>query len=260
MCHTINLPEGRNTCTSSQQPNAIDSDFTCDFGNQEIILNLSLTKENVLNGLVVDYSLTVTNESNQTLNTVQVIDALPGGFSYISGTSKIDGNPVSDPTQPGDGTLVWEINPFEIGSKILTYQAQINTNVPAGVYTNIAYARGTFVYPSLIDHGGQLFITAPSETETVEIIESEPVESNAATSAIALGISLSYGGFLAPQVLGTSTEVLGATLPATGSSTTLLVLALLALSLGLLLLNYKKLGVKSKKAVNKKKGKKHAKK
>ena len=55
----------------------------------------------------------------------------------------------------------------------------------------------------------------------------EPIECNVADSSVALDQGRSYGGNLNPQVLGATTE-----LPAAGSDTALLVLAIMALIAG----------------------------
>ena len=174
------------------------------FGNMEVKLELSLSKSNSLNGNIVDYSLTVENSSNQTLTIVRLTDALPGGFTYIAGSTKLDGVLFSDPTI-ADGTLVWEINNFEIGNKTLTYQAQISSDVPAGTYTNLAYARGIF----------ESFIL-----DRLDPFYSDSIATEIVSSVVTLSSSLSYSGSLTPQVLGLSTE-----LPATGNPTIILVLA-----------------------------------
>lgn len=174
------------------------------FANQEIDLGLTLAKSNSVSGSTVNYSLTLTNTGNQDLTEIVVTDALPGGFSYVLGSSKVDGVAISDPIVVG-GAMIWSIPDGLLkgteNSKILTYKANISSDLKNGIYTNLAYALGTFRY-------GREY--------------SESKESRVSTSDVAISLGIAYSGTLLPQVLGASTE-----LPGTGNPTIMLVIAIL---------------------------------
>ncbi len=195
------------------------------FGNMEVNLGLTLAKSNSLTGNIVDYTLTIENTSNQTLNTVKVTDALPGGFTYVTGSTKLDGVDFDNPTIL-NGTLVWEIDDFEIGTKTLTYKVEISSDVIPGTYTNLAYATGNF---------------AVFAVEAILPTYSDSVDTEIVSSDVALSSSLSYGGSLTPQVLGASTE-----LPATGNPTVILLVAVLIGLTGTGLKIYKRKGKHAK--------------
>ena len=193
-----------------------------DFRNIKIELDIDLAKSNTVDGSKVTYTLVVTNTGNQDLNTVKITDALPGGFSYVSGSSKVNGIGISDPSVVG-GALVWEIDGLLKGSensKTLTYEANIASDLKNGTYSNIAYALGTFRY------GRELF---------------EDTESEISTSNVLISLGIAFSGTLTPQVLGASTE-----LPATGNPTVMLVIAILLGLIGISLKIYERKGKNAK--------------
>jgi uncharacterized repeat protein (TIGR01451 family) len=201
-----------------------DDNVYCTFTNQQQILGVSIEKSNDKSGGAsagdtVTYTLVVTNSGNQTIHNLDITDALPGGFSYISGTTT--GDTSADPSVAGSN-LTWEDVTDLAGGTSFTihYQVKIADDVVNGTYVNFATCDGD----------------VRSEQETIDC--------NVDDSSVPIGQGRSYGGNLTPQVLGISTE-----LPATGSPTALLIVALGALGTGLFLRNY-----------SGKKGKKHAKK
>jgi uncharacterized repeat protein (TIGR01451 family) len=193
------------------------------FANKEIDLGLTLAKSNSVSGSTVNYSLTLTNTGNQDFTEIVVTDALPGGFSYVLGSSKVDGVTISDPTIVG-GAMIWSILDGLLkgteNSKTLTYKANISSDLKNGIYTNLAYALGTFRY-------GRDY--------------SESKESGLSTSDVAISLGIAYSGTLLPQVLGASTE-----LPGTGSPTIMLVIAILMGLIGVSLKIHERKGKNAK--------------
>ena len=145
----------------------------------------------------VTYTLTLKNTGNIPLSDVIVKDVPAGGFTYIAGSTTINGLAAADPTISG-GQLFWTISEISAGGEVvITYKLVTPSDLAFGTYTNYA---------------------------TCNTQERE-VNCDPTSSTVSRGVSLSYGGGLSPQVLGASTE-----LPATGSVTWIL---LLAISLGI---------------------------
>lgn len=188
-------------------------------------------------GNTVDYTITLTNTGNINISDIVIQDILPGGFTYVPGSTW--GELSGDPSISGS-VLTWSgFQGLGTGGSItIHYQAVSSSDLADGLYTNFADCRASKGY----------------ENFRASNIESREVECDSANSTVKIGSGVSFGGSLGGQVLGIST-VLGAStmLPATGSSTTLLVVALAALGLGIFLRMY---NVK----ITKKKNKKHAKK
>ena len=166
-------------------------------------------------GDTVTYTLVVTNTGNVALD-VFVTDVLPGGFSYVAGSAN-----VGEPGTPEDGTLTWDIGILSPDESVtITYQAKISSDLTVGTYKNLATCEGVLAQEDGIDG-----FTAPFSFIN---LDRETVDCNVADSSVSISQSSSYGGQLTPQVLGAATE-----LPATGSSTSLLLFALIVGGFGI---------------------------
>jgi len=219
------------------------------FQNRKVVLGLSLTKSNstvsaLSSGSGVLYTLVIKNTGNQRLTGVTIKDAPSGGFSYVSGSGLLEGNPIT-PTALS-GYLEWYIGTLEASgdegdTKTLTYKMKSDPSLSSGVYPNIAIATGVYIP---YEHEGNeevVGIFEPVEVLAVsEDTESgERVESNAGTpvnSQVELKQVLAYstGVGVVGQVLGAATEA-GQVLPAAGSDTRFFVFAIAALIFGLFL-------------------------
>jgi uncharacterized repeat protein (TIGR01451 family) len=177
-----------------------DASITCTFTNTQQNPLISITKSNnagggISAGATVTYTLTVKNDGNLDLYNILVTDFLPGGFSYVDGSTT--GATFINVIGP---KISWNIdNLGENETAIITYQAKTDSSLSNGDYMNYATCQALY--------GNE------------ETIACDPVNSR-----VTIGGGPSYGGNLVGQVLGISTE-----LPGTGSPT-----ALLALALGLL--------------------------
>jgi uncharacterized repeat protein (TIGR01451 family) len=219
------------------------------FQNREVVLGLSLTKSNsavsaLSSGSEVTYTLVIKNTGNQRLTGVTIKDAPSGGFSYVNGSGLLEGNPIT-PTALS-GYLEWYIDTLEASgnegdTKTLTYKMVTSSDLPSGVYPNIAIATGVYIP---YEHEGNeevVGIFEPVEVLAVsEDTESgERVESNAGmpvNSQVELKQVLAYstGVGVVGQVLGAATEA-EQVLPAAGSDTRFFVFAIAALIFGLFL-------------------------
>ena len=181
-----------------------------DFGNMPAESTLEITKSNdkaaAAAGDTVTYTLVVKNTGKSTLE-VNVVDVLPGGFTYILGTArKNDEVALFEPDLVllTSGILSWNVGFLGAGDEVkITYQAKISSDISLGTYKNLATCEGFFR-----SQEGQGDPAAKCDT---------------VDSSVSIGESLNYGGSLTPQVLGLSTEVL----PATGSESSLALFALI---------------------------------
>jgi uncharacterized repeat protein (TIGR01451 family) len=217
----------------------------CYIGNFEEQPSVSISKTNdkpdgISAGQTVDYSLIFTNTGNIPVTNITIQDALPGGFTYVAGSTT--GATTTDPSISGS-VLSWTgLGTLAAGESItIHYQASTASDLVNGIYTNFATCEVS-----------KDFSGYKRELDSVD----ESLHCNPASSTVSIGNGVSYGGNLntTGQVLGASTE-----LPGTGSPTVLLIIALGALGAGLFLRGYNiKIMKKAKKA--KGKTKKHAKK
>lgn len=102
-------------------------------------------------GGVASYSIAASNLGNNTIPNVEISDTLPAGFTYVAGTTMINGAPAADPAglpeQP-----VWSIGNIQGASTvILAFEVLVDAATPLGVYYNSATAtgrNGTYTFPA----------------------------------------------------------------------------------------------------------------
>ncbi len=197
----------------------------CTFTNTIKNPALTITKKNDATGDrhpgdSVLFTLTVTTTQSGVRN-VQVTDVLPDGFKYRSGswTASSNLNPllaVGEPTYASPG--VWNLGNMVKGETItLTYIADIDGSQDPGLYKDLAWAQGkslrgcgTVVLALAMDPG---FVSENFVGTQVNVIKDQQ-------SGVTYNVE--------NQVLGASTS-----LPATGSQSGWLVLALILAMLGL---------------------------
>src|SRR5258706_4822982 len=168
--------------------------------------NISISKSNNAGsasaGSTVTYTLTLQNAGNVNLNNVIVTNVVPGGFNYVLGSTS--GATTTDPTINGS-QMQWNIGTVLAGnSATIQYDMKLNSDLTDGTYTN--FATCTSSYGRFIED---------------RFIQLGSVDCNTASSIVTLGSGRNFGGSLQGQVLGASTE-----LPATGSPTALVLIAL----------------------------------
>ena len=219
----------------------------CYIGNFEENPNLTISKSNdksggISAGQIVTYTLKVTNEGNIPLSDISIQDVLPGGFTYISGST--NGSTTTDPVMTGS-TLTWTgFETLEVGGTItISYQVKSSSELINGTYTNFATCKASTKNADNI----RFAILAVDQE-----INDQYTECNTTSSTVTIGNGTSYGGSLGGQVLGIST-VLGASteLPATGSPTGILIAALGMIGFGLLLNGFMNMKVKERKSARK---------
>ncbi|KKQ92426.1 MAG: hypothetical protein UU16_C0006G0028 [Candidatus Woesebacteria bacterium GW2011_GWA2_40_7] len=196
-------------CTRIQIANGESA--TCTITNIWQNPQISIIKENNAGGGVgagstVIYTIKVSNNGNVNFDNVLVTDFLPGGFTYVVGSTT-----GATFINVLGSKLTWNIDnlaPEETAT--ITYQVTTNSALTDGDYKNFATCQATY-----------------NEEETISCDQ--------VNSTVKIGHGISYGGNLQGQVLGASTE-----LPATGSPTLLLILSLGLLGTGLYLKGYDK--------------------
>ena len=203
-CHYLTVPDDNSNGFPETANYIGEPTPTYNFGNREELPSITIAKSNDKSGGVgqsdtVTYTLTLKNTGNIPLSDVIVKDVPAGGFTYIAGSTTINGVASGDPTISA-GQLSWTIGDLpEEEEVVITYKLVTPSDLTFGIYTN--------------------FATCTAQLRKME----EGVNCDPTSSTVSRGVSLSYGGNLTPQVLGASTE-----LPATGSSTWILILAGLA--------------------------------
>ena len=214
----------------------INDQRECNFFNQPIEPQLYITKENNTGGATksigdeVLFTITLWAEESPVTN-ILVTDLMSEGFTYVSGSAKIDGVVFTpQPSYASPGT--WDLGSrvLEPGDDpiVLTYLATIDDGVEPGEYKDIAWAVGEDTWE------GKIYATAddPGDLDTGDS------ESNFVGTEVKIAVD--------PEPLNTDVdvkeeeiegEVLGAsTLPATGASTFWVNLMLVIASIGGLLL------------------------
>ncbi|PKP59676.1 MAG: hypothetical protein CVT89_00970, partial [Candidatus Altiarchaeales archaeon HGW-Altiarchaeales-2] len=86
-------------------------------------------------GDVIRYSINISNLGESKILNLNISDKLPVGFNYISGSSKLDGSSIGDPTLTGQilnwTSIIGVLNPGE--SKLLTFNVSVTST--ADVYS-----------------------------------------------------------------------------------------------------------------------------
>ena len=121
---------------------ALEIDIPVDPSANSFFLTKDVNKTVAAVGDVVQYRLTLNNNSGAVANAPQVIDTLPIGLRYRSGSSTVDGNSVADPAISSDGrTLTFTLNNMADGSIVdVRYVVDIAIGTHAGDAINLAIA------------------------------------------------------------------------------------------------------------------------
>ncbi|HYG07389.1 MAG TPA: SdrD B-like domain-containing protein [Stenotrophomonas sp.] len=103
-------------------------------------------------GDTVQYTITVRQTAGSPMQTVNVVDRLPRGFTYIEGTARANGAAAAEPVgKPGPG-LGFTLGPIQVGQQIaLTYRVRIGVGAQQGDGINRAQAHGCSIAGGCID-------------------------------------------------------------------------------------------------------------
>ncbi|HAI63239.1 TPA: hypothetical protein DCL89_03335 [candidate division WWE3 bacterium] len=237
-------PNGPTSCDFSNLTSG--SNNICDFHNVQQMPELFITKDNdsvapESPGDTVRFTITVRAE-NSPVNDVVVRDLLSEGFEFNHfDTDTWDANSSTQGNISGDVTItgylspgMWEIGDMVAGETItLVYDAVIGSGVTAGIYKDIAWARGKDIWDTS-ESEGSVFATAEDPGDLADIADrfvGTDVEIVTPTPDPSADAEVDEKE-ITEEVLGTSTV----RLPATGASTVVLISVLTTMLLGISLI------------------------
>ncbi|WP_460890739.1 SdrD B-like domain-containing protein, partial [Ramlibacter alkalitolerans] len=95
-------------------------------------------------GGFVDYTVRVANVLQVPLPRVEVLDALPAGFTYVPGSARLDGAPLADPQAVAGGRQRFAVGTIGQGKTVaLHYRVRIGAGSLGGSGINTAEASGS---------------------------------------------------------------------------------------------------------------------
>lgn len=98
------------------------------------------------------YTITVRQTAGAALGTVNVIDRLPHGFTYIAGTARVDGAGIADPLGKPGPTLAFDVGALQVGAqKVLSYRVRVGVGAQQGDGINRARAHGCSIAGGCVD-------------------------------------------------------------------------------------------------------------
>ena len=227
------LPEYSSTTLPANVNVVKDNTLQVNLCNQLQLPKLTIAKSNDVSGDkipgdIINFTIKITNdETGGEADNVKVVDLLPKGFHYNSGSWHAALGavtlPVSEPTYASPGT--WTLPNMAPGDNItLTYSATIDSGQQAGTYYDNAWGQGTAVGDSTVILASADpvigYIGDPNFVGTkVPVV----VGSNPGTNYNVISTNTTQ------SVLGAST---GPELPSTGESTLWVIIATLMFGLG----------------------------
>jgi len=103
-------------------------------------------------GDTVQYTITVRQTAGSALATVNIVDTLPRGFTYIDGTARIGGRALADPLGRPGPRLGFDLGPIDVGGQlVLTYRVRVGVGAQQGDGVNRAQAHGCSIDGGCID-------------------------------------------------------------------------------------------------------------
>lgn len=109
-----------------------------------LIVSKTTPLVNVAKGDLVPYTVTVTNALATVITGIDIVDRIPAGFKYRSGSASLNGSSL-EPISTGRD-LTWKNQSFAIGErKIYKLMLVVGTGVGEGEYVNQAWAQNAAV-------------------------------------------------------------------------------------------------------------------
>jgi len=98
------------------------------------------------------YTITIRQTAGAAMGTVNVIDRLPHGFTFIDGTARVDNAGIANPLGKPGPTLVFDVGPLAVGQqKVLTYRVRVGVGSQQGDGINRARAHGCSIDGGCVD-------------------------------------------------------------------------------------------------------------
>ena len=103
-------------------------------------------------GDIVQYTIEVRHVSGGAARTVNIVDTLPRGFTYIDGTARIGGRVLADPLGKPGPRLGFDLGPIAVGGQlVLTYRVRVGVGAMQGDGVNRAQAHGCSINGGCLD-------------------------------------------------------------------------------------------------------------
>ncbi len=133
---------------------AIENDIPIDpTGTNVLFTNKSVDKSTVEIGEYLTYTITISSEAVNNVDSIMVEDTLPFGFEYQLGSARLGGEAFEDPAGGSGPTLLFNIGTLEpLESVDLTYKVYVGPGAERGDGTNVAVSsseEGVIVRQSL---------------------------------------------------------------------------------------------------------------
>jgi len=110
--------------------------------NGAVAINKSSSLTNVTRGMLVPYTITVTNVYGVPLYDISIVDRFPAGFKYKAGSARLDGNP-AEPLINGR-ELVWDNLELQVNQRYtMRLLLVVGSGVSEGEYINRAMVLNT---------------------------------------------------------------------------------------------------------------------
>jgi len=98
------------------------------------------------------YTITIRQTAGASMGTVNVVDRLPHGFTFIDGTARVDGAGIANPLGKPGPTLVFDVGPLAVGAqKTLSYRVRVGVGSMQGDGINRARAYGCSIEGGCVD-------------------------------------------------------------------------------------------------------------
>ncbi|MEN5208808.1 SdrD B-like domain-containing protein [Stenotrophomonas terrae] len=119
-----------------------------------LVISKTGDKQVVEIGDTLLYTISIRQTAGEPLQTVNIIDNLPPGFTYINGTARVDGGGIADPFGKPGPRLVFNVGSIRQGQqKLLTYRVRIGVGAMQGDGINRAQAHGCSTEGGCVDPG-----------------------------------------------------------------------------------------------------------
>ncbi len=104
-----------------------------------LFIQKAVSRSTVEIGDLTDYTVTINNNTGIALAQADVLlaDSLPLGFTYVTGSARLDGKPLADPQGGVGPRLVFNVGRMTLGQKLkLTYRVRVGPGAAQGDGTN----------------------------------------------------------------------------------------------------------------------------
>lgn len=148
----------------TQATGSVKLDVPLDGGGSTsgLFLEKTANRQVVELGEFLEYTVAVSNGTGGALTRVNVGDDLPAGFEYVSGTARLDGGPLADPSGAPGPHLEFDLGAMAVGARAtLVYRVRVGPGTTLGDRTNRAQAAASAL-------GGTVFSNTASAKVRVE--------------------------------------------------------------------------------------------